>query len=165
MSFSPIEFLQKGLERERDGLSPSLSFPSVPLLLFCVSACVCLCVGFTMDTSQQIVNSSPPNCLHLSKVCVQSRRCDNTECLCDYSRFCVCVCEGRERERAWGIVCCRSSMVSSLCTRLHKPSFLDGHTNAPTHSQTEMRTLIFREENGGGGSFVFSSSEHVAVLL
>lgn len=89
MSFSPIEFSQNGLERKTNCPHPVL-FPLYHSCYF-VSQGVFACVWFIMDASQQIVNSSPSNCLHLSKVCVQSRQWSNTGCLCVYSRWCVCV--------------------------------------------------------------------------
>lgn len=64
--------------------------------------------------------------------------------------ICVCfwiLCKSvRKRERGGRKVCCQCSMVSSLCSMPHKPSFQDGHTNAPTHLQTGTCTLLIREQ-------------------
>lgn len=84
--------------------------------------------------------------------------------LCRFVPLLVCVCaraRGRvracvsvfvvsgKRGRERGEVCCQCSMVSSLCVRLHEPSFQDGHTNAPTHSPTETRTPILKDQIRG----------------
>lgn len=78
---------------------------------------------------------------------------------------CVHVCEHeREKKREDGGGCLLS-VVSSLCARLHKPSFSlqDGHTIAPTHSQTE-RGLLFSERRMEAEDLLYFSSPNTELL-
>ena len=132
------------------GYFPIISLSSFSLFFFFGLACFFF--------PQQILNSSPVLPLSQSGLCAEQ----NSVCL--FVHVCVYVCvmkreRERERERG-GKVCCQRGMVRSLCARLHKPSFLDGHTNAPTHSQTRDKdSYIFCEEEGGGSFlYIFLSS-------